>query len=255
MHSVSRWQQPPAASCAERRRIERHRATPSICSSSDAGSAVADSSWQKAGAAGKRHQPKALPRSPPGDRHWYLHHRQPALYARLGRWMSQSHGPGRPACADLVSRRKEHAKNCVSPSRQLFSRWGTFDNGCCGPAAPMANDRRYLSSRWHPPSCSVSGIRRRTIYRYRQEGAADAVHSLQRECNVLFVDVSPFNVSRKISVLWRIDGKRSVSGAWWFAPTGGGVGSWSRGQAIRFIKSLVDRKTLQSRSLHRRAIH
>lgn len=63
----------------------------------------------------------------------------------------------------------------------------------------------------------------------------------------LFVDVSPFNVSRKISVLWRIDGERSVSGAWWVAASSGGVGPWSGGQAIRFIKSLVDRKTLQFR--------
>ena len=63
----------------------------------------------------------------------------------------------------------------------------------------------------------------------------------------LFVDVSPFSVSGKVTVLWRIDGEKSVSGAWWAAASNGGVGPWNGGQAIRFIKSLVDRKTLQFR--------
>jgi len=61
----------------------------------------------------------------------------------------------------------------------------------------------------------------------------------------LFVDVSPFYVSGSVPVFWRIDGEKPVSGTWWAAASNGGIGPWSGGQAIRFIKSLVDRKTLQ----------
>lgn len=61
----------------------------------------------------------------------------------------------------------------------------------------------------------------------------------------LFVDVSPFYLTGSVPVFWRIDGEKPVSGTWWAAPSNGGIGPWSGGQAIRFIKSLVDRKTLQ----------
>jgi type VI secretion system protein VasI len=60
----------------------------------------------------------------------------------------------------------------------------------------------------------------------------------------LFVDVSPFYVSGNVPVIWRIDREKPVSGAWWAAASNGGVGPWRGGQAIRFIKALVDRKTL-----------
>lgn len=61
----------------------------------------------------------------------------------------------------------------------------------------------------------------------------------------LFVDVSPLYVSGSVPVSWRIDGEKPVSGTWWAAASNGGIGPWKGGQTIRFIKSLVDRKTLQ----------
>jgi type VI secretion system protein VasI len=60
----------------------------------------------------------------------------------------------------------------------------------------------------------------------------------------LFVDLSPFYVSGSVPVFWRVDGEMPVSGTWWAVANSGGVGPWRGGQAIRFIKSLVDREKL-----------
>jgi type VI secretion system protein VasI len=63
----------------------------------------------------------------------------------------------------------------------------------------------------------------------------------------LFVDVSPFHFSGNVPLLWRIDSEKPVSGVWWAAANSGGVGPWAGGQAIRFIKSLLDRMSLSLR--------